>query len=459
MNHKQAKLFGPVTTALKLCCLKVSAFLVWPATLLRQARSCFLSMQYSCFPPRVPFNAGLLSSVRLKAQRKQASFVGMASFLLLSLGLIGPVSGQIVAAGGTYTAVIRADSTLWSWGNLTYDPGWESPPDRKTGPAPQGHTVRWQSVAVGEHHALAVRRDGTLWAWGSNARGQVCLGGTARVSSPVQIKSASTWRQVAGGYSHSLAIRTDGTLWGWGYNRAVQTRDVKAANQARSAAGSKTASLPAPMPLGPPGASWRSVAAGERYTLALRSDGTLWAWGQIEDRSVETWADPQQAASIPWRGPIQIGTSTSWQSIAVGYDYALALQQDGTLWAWGNNEHGQLGRGDQSYAPNPVQISPGVRWQCLAAGRSHTLAVRRDGTLWAWGHNDEGQLGDGTTSTRLSPVQIGTDSAWRSVAAGRFHSVAVKRDGTVWTWGNNDAGQLGNSAESTRSPQLVSALR
>jgi len=132
-------------------------------------------------------------------------------------------------------------------------------------------------------------------------------------------------------------------------------------------------------------------------------------------------------------GVVQIGSATTWRAIAAGPTHSVALRSDGTLWVWGNNTHGQLGDGTQTTRPSPFQLS-GNNWTAVAAGQWHTLALKSDGTLWAWGLNESGQLGDGTgftTMRRLSPVQVGTATDWSAIAAGDLHSIALKSDGTL----------------------------
>jgi VCBS repeat-containing protein len=191
--------------------------------------------------------------------------------------------------------------------------------------------------------------------------------------------------------------------------------------------------------------SWKSVATGADHTVAVRTDGTLWAWGWNAFGQLGDGTDTDRTS------PVQIGLATSWQSVAAGDYHALAVRTDGTLWAWGNNYSGQLGDGTTTTRTSPVQIGSATSWQSVATGQSHSVAVRTDGTLWAWGRNDFGQVGDGTTTDRASPVQIGSATAWQSVATGQSHSVAVRTDGTLWAWGWNAAGQLGDGTATDRT--------
>src|SRR3989338_2927576 len=124
-----------------------------------------------------------------------------------------------------------------------------------------------------------------------------------------------------------------------------------------------------------------------------------------------------------------------WTSISAGYAHTLALKQDGTLWAWGYNGSGQLGLGDTINRNTPTQVCSGTTWQAVSAGDAHTLALKQDGTLWAWGYNGYGQLGLGDTTDRHTPTQVGSGITWQAVSAGDDHTLALKQDGTFWSWG------------------------
>ncbi len=151
--------------------------------------------------------------------------------------------------------------------------------------------------------------------------------------------------------------------------------------------------------------------------------------------------------------PVQIGASTNWQSVTGGARYTLAIKTDGRLWAWGSNIYGQLGDGTNvNIKYSPIQIGSASNWQSVTAGYYHTLAIKTDGTLRAWGLNVEGQLGDGTNANKKSPVAIGGSATnWQSVAAGSYYTVSIKTDGGLWTWGWNEHGQLGNGTNANKN--------
>ncbi len=147
------------------------------------------------------------------------------------------------------------------------------------------------------------------------------------------------------------------------------------------------------------------------------------------------------------------------------HGHSLALKSDGTLRAWGRNASGELGDGTTTDRSTPVQVSGLSSVTALAAGgnagdtEAHSLAVKSDGTVWAWGSNSNGQLGDGTTTGRSTPVQVSGLSGVSGVAASYRHSLALKSDGTVRGWGFNQNYQLGDSTTTDRStPVQVSGL-
>jgi alpha-tubulin suppressor-like RCC1 family protein len=149
--------------------------------------------------------------------------------------------------------------------------------------------------------------------------------------------------------------------------------------------------------------------------------------------------------------PVQIGIATNWASITAGGNHTLATKTDGSLWAWGLNDNGQLGDGSITNKKSPVQIGTATNWASISAGETYTITQKTDRSLWAWGRNYSGQLGDGTTNNTNNPVQIGTATNCGKISAGASHTLAIKADGSLWAWGLNYFGQLGDGTTADRN--------
>jgi len=235
--------------------------------------------------------------------------------------------------------------------------------------------------------------------------------------------NAQCWKSIAAGNTYVLALKTDGTLWAWGDNSFGQFGN-----------GTSTSSY-VPTKIGSDN-DWKEVALGWGYTIAVKTDGTLWAWGNNSSGQLG------DGTSVNKSIPTQIGTSTDWKTISVGTTHTIALKTNGTLWAWGYNYYGQLGNGSNTSKNVPTQIGTAT-WETISAGGNSTVAIKTDGSLWAWGNNDQKQLGDGSSNNKNVPTQISTTTDWKTISAGGNYMIAVKTNGTLWAWGNNNSGQLG----------------
>ena len=293
----------------------------------------------------------------------------------------------------------------------------------------------WSNVSAGYSHTLALKTDGTIWAWGLNGNGQLGNGTLATQiipMKPIKIGNSTDWIQVRVGHGPSYAIKTDGTLWAWGYNGNGQLGDGTFTDKN------------VPTQIGN-AMDWRQIYTEVISTHGIKTDGTLWAWGN------NYYGQLGDGTNIVKTVPIQIGTATNWSQISAGGNsstlgHTIALKTDGSLWAWGNNDYRQLGDGTSVSKNSPIQIGTATDWAQISAGNVHTLALKNDGTLWAWGNNIYYQLGDGTQTTINVPTQIGIDTNWKNIDAAYMHNIAIKTDGTLWAWGNNSYGQLGNGS-------------
>jgi alpha-tubulin suppressor-like RCC1 family protein len=239
------------------------------------------------------------------------------------------------------------------------------------------------------------------------------------------VSFADAQPRIAAAMAGSFFVKNDGTLWVWGDYNGGKNAGTPAAEK------ENTHLVPAAMA----GLSdLVAVSAGSGHSMALKKDGTVWTWGyngegQLGTRGAEDNRFPE---------PAQVGDLSDIVMIAAGDRQCLAVKRDGTVWAWGNNWHGQLGDGTKNHNSSASQVKGLSDVVSLAAGMAHSLALKKDGTVWAWGYNDDGELGDGKRKDRFIPFQIPDFADVKAIAAGSHHSVALKNDGTVWMWGGQD---------------------
>jgi alpha-tubulin suppressor-like RCC1 family protein len=207
---------------------------------------------------------------------------------------------------------------------------------------------------------------------------------------------------VSCGFNHTAAVKTDGSLWLWGQNTNGQLANNTAANRST------------PVTTFAGGNDWKQVSCGSLHTAAVKTDGTLWLWGSNAIGQLGQ-PSPQPNRSTPIT---TFGGGNNWRQVSCGYYHTTAIKTDGTLWGWGLNGSGQLGTNTVSNALTPVTtFAGGNNWKQISCGGNSTAAIKTDGTLWIWGFNNFGQLGINNTTLRLTPVTtfIGGNN-WKSVS-------------------------------------------
>ncbi|MCP5524754.1 MAG: tandem-95 repeat protein [Verrucomicrobiales bacterium] len=294
-----------------------------------------------------------------------------------------------------------------------------------------------------------------VWAWGSDLYGQLGNGGTGVFPLPDATQAPAAWAGhavtgIAAGFYHTVALLDDGTVWAWGRNGNGQLGD--------GTTGQSVVPVPVQTPAAWAGHKVTGIAAGGLYTVALLDDGTVWAWGDNGNGQLGNGSHVVGGGS---EVPVPVLAPPAWAghtvtAISAGYGHTVALLDDGTVWAWGSNDYGELGDGNaaQPLVSTPVQVSEtwaGHKATGIAAGVNHTVALLDDGTVWAWGYNYYGELGNGTTVHSTIPVPVQAPAAWvghkvTGIGAGGYHTVALLDDGKVWSWGRNDSGELGNGS-------------
>lgn len=297
-------------------------------------------------------------------------------------------------------------------------------------------------IAAGYSHSVTLQANGLIATHGENRSGEIGNGTTTTRLSPYFISppAGKTWAQVATGDFRTTALTSDGLMYSWGSNGYSQLGD-----------GTTNAYLTPNLIVAPAGKQWASVSAGYGHTLALCTDGTLYTWGTNYNGQLGTGI-----ASTLGRLQIPVPTSgQTWNQVAAGYNFSLALCSDGSLYAWGNNDQGQLGDGTIQPRSTPVRVAPpsGQRWTRISAGFWNSAALCSDGLLYMWGANYGGQIGDGTTTGRLVPVSIAppAGTSWQQVSIGYQHTIAVCSNGSLYVWGDNYYGELGNGTNTSRT--------
>jgi len=340
-----------------------------------------------------------------------------------------------IVTGTTYSLAFKSDGSLWSWGNNVSGQlgiGTNGSATNQGAPVPVGKDTDWVVLSAGNAHIAAVKTDGSLWTWGYNNYGQQGVGtsGTAITRNlPLPMGTEKDWATVSAGYGYTVAIKTDGSLWSWGRNYEGSL----------GVGDATTRNQLIPAQVGTD-YDWKTVSAsyaGGYNTVALKTDGSLWSWGYNDYGQLGVGDYVSRTA------PTRVGTENHWVAISAGEQHVLALKNDGSLWSWGRNDYGQQGSGGYGQWSSPRMVGADSDWAAISGGGWHSLALKKDGSLWVWGENNRGQLGIGDNTRRAIPIRLGTENNWVVVAAGESHTMGLKSDGSLWTWGINTYGQLG----------------
>jgi alpha-tubulin suppressor-like RCC1 family protein len=331
------------------------------------------------------------------------------------------------------------DGNLWSWGRGNYGQlgNGVTTGNISTPVTTLSGGTDWKQVSSGGSHTAAIKTDGTLWTWGRGSTGLLGNAQTTNRSTPVTTFAGGTnWKQVSAGYSHTVAIKTDGTLWSWGQGGFGNLGNAAIVNSST------------PVTTFAGGTNWKQVGVGRFHTTAIKTDGTLWTWGIGTDGRLGNGVTTGSIST-----PVTtFAGGNNWKQVGGGNAFTTAIKTDGTLWTWGYNGNLQLGNNAAGSVSTPVTtFAGGTNWKQVSGSDAgnFTAAIKTDGTLWTWGRVSDGQLGNAVTTAGSSAVStpvttFAGGNNWKQVSAGGFHTAAIKTDGTLWTWGAGLNGKLGN---------------
>gem|GEM_PF-2513670 len=356
--------------------------------------------------------------------------------------VIGNSYRQVSARGGTVFA-LKDDGSLWAWGSNVYGQlGTGSTEISSSSPSQVG--VGFEDIVQGFGCNFGIKSDSSLWGWGSNVYGELGDGGGADRYTPVQVGQDFVAVVTGNGENspdnpiicYTLGLKKNGDLWAWGNNSHGQLGD------------GTTAARSAPTLIG---TGYRSIKVGVDATYGIKQDNTLWSWGanqygQLGDGSTTSKQHPSLI-------------TTGVQDVYPVGATMFAIKFDGSLWGWGNNSHGQVGDGTRERRTEPVRIGQGFT-QIVPLSDWSAYGLKADGSLWAWGSNARGEFGDGTTTDQIIPTRIGSNfhnvkalSGWEGI-----YSLAMKTDGSLVAWGDNASGNLGDGSTNWRmTPVMILA--
>lgn len=302
-----------------------------------------------------------------------------------------------------------------------------------------GIGVQVGTISAGARHACAIDIDGRLWCWGDNSSAQLGVGpGVMGADAPRFVDAATDWQRIEAGGSHTCAIKTDGSLYCWGQNARGQL----------GIGDTVIRNVPTNV-----AGSWSEVSAGVSHTCALRTAATVACWGG------NTQGEAGAGAGTDHLAPNAIdGSSPGWTIVTAGDGFSCGVRTGG-VYCWGQNADGQLGNGaaDATAHPTPTGLMGSAlpAFAHVAASYRHACARTAMDEVYCWGAGSDGQLGGGLTASSSVAAPASMLSGFTNVAAGYWQSAAV-HGGELYTWGGNTSGELGDPASTGRStPDVV----
>lgn len=365
------------------------------------------------------------------------------NILMLILLYNSIVFSQCYTSGNSTTfrasIVRKTDGTLWVIGNNQLGVlGNNVPASTIYNTYTQiGTDTNWSDNFSVSDHVLAIKNNGTLWSWGRNTSKECGLDTTSNIFTPTQVGTDTNWVAVSTGIDYSLALKSNGTLWAWGNNN----------NEKLGINNSSISFQGTPMQVGT-ATDWAKIYAGKAVSFAIKSNYTLWSWGNTQ------LTLRQQNLGYP----LQAGTDNDWEKIANNANHITALKTNHSLWYWGTNNYGAAANGVNYFATNnPIQITTSSDWIDVETNGLNTVALKTNGTLWTWGINGYGNFGNNNTIDSYVPVQVGTDTNWLKIfKQSEYVCSAIKQNNSLYSWGLQPTNVFDNNTNNVKYvPTLI----
>ncbi|TYQ15856.1 UNVERIFIED_CONTAM: alpha-tubulin suppressor-like RCC1 family protein [Acetivibrio alkalicellulosi] len=335
-----------------------------------------------------------------------------------------------VVSGLRHVVALDEDGSLWAWGNNENYQLIENNPVNQINkianvPFKITREAEVNNIVAGPTRTVLERKDGTIMMYATSIVANNLL-------SPSEIGFFKGFKKIAVGDKHIVAIGDDkkvyssgDSYWGQLGNGSQNHHNNFGDNFVSSVEATGLSDI-------------IDISTGKDHSVALKEDGTVWAWGYNLNGELGN-GRPNNISLVP----VKVEDIENVISISSGMAHVLALKEDGTVWAWGKNSQGQLGNNSTTRSRVPVQVEGLENVVVIEAGRDHSIAMKEDGTVWGWGDNSFGQLGDGTNENRLIPVEIEQLKGVKAISAGGDFTIAIKEDGSLLSMGNNHNGALG----------------
>ncbi len=343
-----------------------------------------------------------------------------------------------IAAGRNFSGALTEEGDVYLWGGNDWGQlGFVTNLIRQDTPHKNEDLNDVSRIALSNNHAVILKKDGSVWTFGSNFSGQLGTGDNKDSKEPVQVKNISEVSNVAAGYKFSTALKKDGTVWAWGASCDPGQKKVSEE-------------------------WWKNIQEEEEEDEEEGEGGYYDPNSDaLATNDKNEYCINEDIVGILSKTPVQVKNLTNITQLSAGYGHVLALGKNGDVFSFGCNTYKQLGRiiKEKSETAIPAKIAELSHIKKVTAGYRHSFALAEDGTLWGWGDNDHGQLGDGTDEIHITPVKLPVSDV-KEIVAGYDHTFIIKNDGTVWGWGRNTSQWFGDTTvEYVNTPTQIKDLK